>query len=277
MPELLTTSLIGEYEKILLYGEPGTGKTHTAGTMPGPIYFLIVGLPNEIKTLVGPTFRSQHPGVVVHYDYVLEESGERGQFENATAFDIAGDKLDAALEARRKGDLDFKTIVVENATTLIEVQMNKAMEVAYALSKNQSATTLRKYREHGMKIIGDADYGGAQSLMDQFLSWLTTRVEANVVLVAHEHQDKTKDRETRLETIHMIRPSFIGKHRTEIPRLFDNVWRTTVAGGGRNRAYEIQTVGDDKTLAKTRVGGVLPISDRNVNLSEWMELMRGVK
>jgi hypothetical protein len=278
MPEILTPDILKEPEKILLYGAPKTGKTHLAGTAPGDLYFLVIGPRNELKTLAAPAFRRQHPDKVVHYDFALEELGERGQFKQADAFNIACDLLDEALEMRRKGDIQFDSVIVENATTLTEVQMNMAIEINYSTGNvgNADKKALAKLRDFNILQPADNDWGSAQSLMNQMVNWLF-KLDVNVVMIAHEWIVETQDRKTKNKIVHAILPSFIGKLRTDIPRSFDNVWRTTVEGGGRGIRHALTTIGTEggnsapTVVAGSRVGGVLPEKMYDADLAEIIE------
>ena len=57
MPKPIDDSIIGVHEKILLYGLGGSGKTFTAATMPGTVYFIVfvvfleISCANYIKRL----------------------------------------------------------------------------------------------------------------------------------------------------------------------------------------------------------------------------------
>lgn len=265
-PQLLTPDLVGTREKFLIYGEPGTGKTRAALTAPGPIYFLAIGGPNEVKTYFSPSFRQAFPDKKVYLDVAEESIDERGQFDEAVGFDRACDLLDDALEADRKGDLNFETIVIDNATILSEFQMNKVFEISQIDAKDKTKTALRKLRDHGIYTPADYDWGGAQSLMGKFVSWLF-KLDKHIVFVAHEHQDTTTDRASHTQIIQSVKPLFIGKQRNQIANLFDNVWRMTMNG----QFFEARTVATDRpfsVIAKTRVGGVLDRDFRDVDL-EW--------
>ena len=60
MPKPLTSEIIGEREKFLLYGAPKRGKTFCALTAPAPIYFLAIGGPNEATTYFSKQFQDKY-------------------------------------------------------------------------------------------------------------------------------------------------------------------------------------------------------------------------
>jgi hypothetical protein len=277
MPQKLGDEVVGMREKFLLYGAPGTGKTFAAGTAPRP-YFLIAGPPNEVKTLRAPQFLDRYSNQEIYYDFIIEETGKRGVFEEAKAFDRACDLLDDALtrDADEDDDFSFETLVVDNATVLLSYQMHKAMEFNSTRQKS-GKTTLKNLQMDNILIPADNDYMSQMSLMNQFVDWLF-KIDKHVVLIAHEYMETSFDRKTRQTSIHAIKPLFTGKQRTEIPRAFDNVWRFEVSGSGRSTLYEAQTAGSNEPtiLAKTRFGGVLRQKERDVNLTEIIQQFQSV-
>lgn len=266
-PQLLTSDVVGMYEKFLFYGEPKTGKTFAALTAPDPIYVISVGNVNEIKTRFSRDFREKHPEKEIYFDVAEESMDERGQFDEAVGFDNVCDLLDRALDldADPDEDFSFNSLVIDNATVLGNYAMNKSMEVNYDSAKGKSKTALSKLRESNIVIPGDNDWMSQMSLMGQFVSWLF-RLKKHVVLVAHEWHETTTDRASHQTIITAAKPLFTGKQRTDIPALFDNLWRFQ-----RNaQFFEARTIGTDQPFsitAGTRVGGVLPSPYRDVNLT----------
>lgn len=257
--ELTPDQVLGQNEQFLIYGLPKTGKTFLALTAPDPIYYLVVGPMNELKTRYSKAFMERFPNKRVFADFALEEYGEHGEItDNPIGLDQVGEKLDAFLEAQKKGEMpQCKTIVVDNATVLEEYMMYKAMIAGYELAGNKEKTALKRLREYGIIKPGDLDWGAAQSLMDKFVNWLL-KLPYHVVFIAHEYQEFSRDSEnTRAQKLIGIYPLFIGKQRTLITRAFDNVWRMSRSGGGRSQQFMCQTVGSDIIVAGTRVGGIL--------------------
>lgn len=267
-PTHLTSEVVGRFEKFLIYGEPGTGKTFTAGTAPGPIYAISVGNLNEIKTLLGPTFKAVMPDQQIYYDVAEESMGDRGVFDEAVGFDHVCDLLDEAvrLDKDPTEDFSFETLIIDNATVLGNYAMNKAMEVGYQTANSKSKTALAKLRKLNIVTPADNDWMSQMSLMGQFVNWLF-RLKKHVVLIAHEWHETTTDRVSHTAKITSAKPLFTGKQRTEIPGLFDNVWRMDRNG----QFFEARTEASSHPFpltAKTRIGGVLDADYRNPNLSE---------
>lgn len=278
MPTLLTPeSVLGSNEIFLIYGEPKTGKSEIALTAPGPIYINCIGPANEIKTRYSRHFIERDKGIhnqkKYYFDSVRETYGTHGQItDNPTAFDEACTNIDNMLEAVRKGDMEQPTtIITDNATVLEEYQMNKSMIAGYELAGAKEKTALHRMRQFGIIKPGDNDWGGAQSLMTQYMSFVFS-LPFHIVMVAHEYKEFKASNGNSREREHVgTYPLFVGQQRTSIARAFDNVWRTSVEGS----RYLTQVVGDDKIVAGTRVGGVLCDSRNkfveNMNLTVAIE------
>lgn len=275
MPHPVDGSIVGEREKFLIYGGFGTGKTFASGTMPGQVYHLVFGGPNELKTLRSPDFMGMYPDAAGkhHFDYVKENLGARGIFQAANAYDWACDRLDEALLAEEKGDFKFDSLVLDGATGLRSFGMNKAIEITSDMAASQQKTALQRLKNHGIIIAGDNDWGAEQSLTMKFLNWVF-ELDKHLLIITHEWRQEKHDRKTRESTIVQVSPLFTGKHRVDVPAMFDNVWRFTVSGGERSRVFEVQTVGDDVVDAKTRYGGLLSAVERNINFTDAIEAFK---
>lgn len=276
MQELTPDLLLGQNEQILLYGEPGVGKTELALTAPGPIYYLCIGPENELKTRYSKHFltraNGKHKDKKIYFDSVRETRGKRGEFtDNPTGLDEAGDKLDLALGKFESGEVEKpETIVIDNATVLEEYQMNKAMVAGYETAENKDKTALKKMRDYGIIKPGDGDYGGAQSLMSKWMSWIMG-LDYNLIVIAHEYKEYVQKKGTREREIVGIYPLFVGQQRISIARSFDNVWQLSISGAGRGQLFHTRTTGSDIYVAKTRVGGIFNEIETNLDLSECIE------
>lgn len=272
----ISPSIIGEREKFLIYGDPGTGKTFDALTAPAPIFFLAIGGSNEAKTYYSQQFQKKHGKKEIFISVAEEELGDEGRVDSPVGFDRACTLLDEALESDDKGEVEFATIVVDNATVLSEYQMNKVIEISHmgAVSKGKdtSGTAYQKYQDSGLLVPFDSDWGATQSLMSKFTSWLF-RINKHIVFIAHEYQETVTNRMQQSREITGIKPLFIGNQRGRVANMFDNVWRKTKSG----QFYVARTVPLDRpypVIAKTRVGGILPEDYQNVDLTDAIEQLQ---
>lgn len=268
-PKPLSSDMIGQREKFLLYGEPKTGKTFCAGTLPEPIYYLAIGGDNEPKTFLGKDFIRKHGKKDIQFDEIKETRGARGIVNEPSGFDDACIALDEALEMDDKGTFQFASIVVDNATILSEMQMAKAIAISHMGAKAGKETTMDKYEASGILTPYDNDWGAAQSLMRQFVSWLFN-IDKHVALIAHEHKETTTDRKTRTQQIVAVKPQFIGKDRDQISNIFDNVWRFSRNG----QLYVARTTplgSPFPVIAGSRIGGIVDENYSDPNLADVIE------
>ncbi len=274
------TIIGGESEKFILYGNFGTGKTFAAHTAPGPIFSVVVGPENEMKAIKSVEFSKKYPKKAkeIFFAAAREDYVSRGKFRVAQGYDMACDIIDEAIRMKLEGDLDFKTLVIDNASTLMEYQMNKVLELGPSGDRSSASKANRVLREEGILIPADYDYKGQMSLMTQVITWVT-ELDVHLVLIAHEHVESHQVRETREKEITAIGPLFTGRNRTNIPNRFDNVWRFTASGSARARTFKAQTVGSSEptTQAKTRLGSVVPFSYSDVNLEQTIEKFKKVQ
>jgi hypothetical protein len=276
MPEKLTSKIIGEREKFLFYGAPKRGKTFSALTAPGPIYFLAIGGPNEAKTYFSKEFQTKHGKKEIVIDSAIEDVDKHGRCKTPIGFDHACNLLDEAMELDDKGEMDtstggFETLIVDNATVLEEFQMNKAIYVSN-LTRSDSAkgdSTQERLKKHGMLKPSDSDWGAAQSLMQNWYSWLF-KIDKHIVFIAHEYYVTRANRATQTVDTVGIQPLFVGKQRGRIANAFDNVWHFYKQG----QLYVARTVPQDTPvdiIAGTRLGGVLSPDYENPDLTKAIE------
>lgn len=276
MPRPLTSEIIGEREKFLLYGAPKRGKTFCALTAPEPIFFLAIGGPNEAKTYFSKQFQEKHGKKDIIIDHCVEEVDNMGRCKNPVGFDHACNLLDKALELDDKGELPtstggFETLIVDNATVLLEYQMNKVIYLS-DLGRSSDTTgdsTYEKFKESGILKPSDSDWGAAQGLMQNWYSWLF-KLEKHIVFIAHEYEVTKADRKTQTVNLIGIKPLFVGKQRNRIANAFDNVWHFYKQG----QMYIARTEPIDKPvdiIAGTRLGGIVSPDYQNPDLTKTIQ------
>jgi hypothetical protein len=274
-PELATPSLVlTEWERILLFGPGGTGKTFTAATAPEPQWWLTPGGKNELKTAFSPRFLKKH-GRKEMFITSVHEDREKGQMgDNPSGYDRCCDAVDGFLEWNERDHMGVQSIIVDNATVLEEYMMNKAIMAEYVLAGSKDKSVLSIERNYGIRKPHDSTYGGAQSFMDRWINWLR-ELPFHLVFVAHDRMEFEQDEEKRKRKLLRVLPEFVGAQRTSVPNKFDNVWYAMVSGGGRSQTWGIQTERDEVIQAKTRVGGILDATyERDPNIAEIIKQFR---
>lgn len=234
---------------LLLYGNSGTGKTYFIGSSGDRT--LIVTPSNGVATLKSALFKSQ-----IGANPFLEEVNEAPIPTRAEAFDKYSDIIDLYLE---KHTDEIDTIVVDDATALRRVALNKGLELNNKLGLSK---TINKSKEVIVPAV--QDYGIEMNLIEQFVREYTTRCKGfgkNFILTAHERLTYDKgDAMGDAPIIRKISPGFTGKtFPDDITGLFDLTWHTEVKGGGDRIFYQIRTQPDSVTVAKTRWGGLFPV------------------
>jgi len=270
-PTPISPDIIGENELTLLYGKPKTGKTFAALTAPPPIYFLSVGMENEAKVYYSKPFQQKYAARLKPDDLQIDV-GQTSQ--------EVKDLAEAAIEGDADGSgFQFNTIVVDSATPLTEFHLDVALEISYGAKveagRGTSKTAKAKLEEYGALVPQKGDWGIAQGIMKRFVSELV-RVGKHIVFIAHEYETyQAGPQQTQI--LAGVEPSFIGKQRTQIGNVFDNVWRMTKAG---DDAYVARTEagtspkGGYSIIAGSRMGGVLPKDYINPDLTKAYQELR---
>jgi hypothetical protein len=260
----INSSIIGGADKFLIYGDPGTGKTHLALTAPPPILYLCTGLQEELQTFYGKNFQEKYKmlhGRYLREDEVLFDAVDLAfswKNEDATGFDQVKDMIQKAVNMEKAGEIKFNSIVIDNVTTLTELQIEKAIRLAN-LSRPPEATsksTEQKYIESGVLQVADFEWKDVMNMMSKFLSEAFVLDDKVFVVIAHEWEQVVTDRATKVQSTTKVKPAFIGKQRDQIANLFSNVWRMYNIG----QITAARTVGKDanpEIIAKSRIGGVI--------------------
>lgn len=261
--------VLGEWERILLYGPSGVGKSFTAGTAPEPQWWLTPGGKNEAKTIFSPDFIKKH-GKKEAFITSVTEDRKKGQFlDNPNGYDRCCHAVDSFLDWNEQKGAGVQTIIVDNATILEEFMMNKAIMAEYHMAGTTSKTVLAQERAYGIRKPHDSTYGGAQSLMDQWINWLR-ELPFHLVFIAHHYEVSEQISGTRERRVVSVRPLFVGQQRISVPNKFDNVWYGKVSGGGRSRVYGFQTQRNEIIEARSRVSLLDALQERDVDISEFI-------
>lgn len=262
MPQQISPAMLGRKDRFLLYGDSGTGKTHCALTAPPPIYYVCTGAENELDTFYSKNFQDNYKKLHGHF---LQEKDLQYDFvdlpfswknDDASGFDQIKAKVEKAVVESIGGGFQFNSVVFDNASTLIDLQIEKAIKLS-AISSSTDKSTEKKYNETGILQVADFEWKDVMNMMEKFLSEVFV-LDKVFVVIAHEWEQVVTDRATKVQSTTKIKPAFIGKQRDDIPNMFSNVWRMYNYADNKTAARTIGKDSNPVTIAKTRIGGIIP-------------------
>ncbi len=262
---------VGESVVMLVYGPSGSGKTHFAGTAGSRTLIANTGV--GIVTLKSPGFKARHPGV----DPIVETVYEGILPDKAAGHDQLCDLLDRYLDPKNPEFNEYDTVVIDDATALRRMAMNKALEINADLDKSKSLTASRK---HGSLVVAVQDYGEEMAIVDQFITdyiMLCKKHNKHFILLAHERNEYGKAAGIgQPKPLIKTRPGFTGQTFPDsVTGHFDHVWYLETQGGGDRVFYYARTAGDSALTAKTRWDGVFPVRIQNPNFLNVVKTIRG--
>lgn len=230
-----------DFVKALIYGPNGTGKTTIAGTFPSPIIFDI----NERGTRVLAT----EDGLI--------KKRSVDQFE----------MLVQGFWYLKNGNHPYKTVVLDNITTLQEVAMKYIMnkEADFDLSKDMDMPTKR-------------DWGGLSQILKRWLIDFRN-LPMNVIFIAQERRDKDEDLESDEASVY---PQVTPSVRGILGAAVDVIGRTYVkevadSEGKTKNKFCMRVAPGPKYLAKIRLssGAQTPNSIVNPRYESLIKIMNG--
>lgn len=231
-----------EFIKAIFYGPNGTGKTTLSGTFPGPVLILDV---NERGTRV-----------------LASEDGKCKK-RSVDEFEMFAQ----AFWFLKAGKHPFKTVVIDNVTTLQEVAMKYIMnkDTEYDLNKDMDMPTKR-------------DWGGLSQILKRWLIDFRN-LPMNVVFILQEKRDKDDDLESDEASVYpQVSPSvraILGAAVDVIGRTY--VMEKTDAEGKTVTKFCLRVAPGPKYLAKIRLprGAQTPKSIANPSYDALIKIMNG--
>lgn len=246
MLEIDTQTLKPDIRKLLLIGNPGTGKTNFIKTMPKPIY--VFSFDKGYATLAG------EEGIKIGLCMDENRYAPKAYAEFKQRFDklIAGEKFkwpDGREEA-------YQTIALDNITFLSTMLYDH----------------LQRINNNIDKPGGYAVYGLVKSYMKDVVNKAVTIANYVVctALVEVEKDDTTGEI--------FFKPSAEGSIRNELGAWFDAVFFLTVdktPQGDRN--YKLITVGERRQQAKIRLPSKIANSISAVEVPDFSLLMKKIE
>lgn len=259
MTNIPQPSNLGSYKPMLsgipalFYGAAGSGKTELAATAGSDT--LIVNTGKGMATLLSPGFRSRHPKDLPDIVDISETISDHGYVKSTQVYDLVCDVIDDQL---KKNHDKYRTIVLDDLTSLRRSALIKGMEINQASGRSQSANISKTLK---LPIKSVQDYGIEMDLIAQFISGyveILGSLGINFVVLAHERVTyKKSDKVGEVASIQRIRPAVTGeKFPDDLPQYFDLIGYCYVLASGDKPVHKVKFSLDNIILAKNRWGGV---------------------
>lgn len=196
-------------QKILIYGQPGSGKTCFAAGMPTPMLYL--------------DFDSKVDSAALYYKADKERLGQidvRQLGSNLTVNPIVElEKIIAQelIPQERSGEMKFKTLVLDSITTFSAATLRYIVETNPGINRVKT----KQGAQPGMQ-----DFGILKREFAKLIPGLLA-LPCNVIMLGHIAIDKDEN------TGEMIRgPVMDGSFSRELPAYFKEAWRSYVDDKG---------------------------------------------
>lgn len=204
-----------EWLKLLVVGQPGTGKSVLASTFPTPGF--VFDFSGGIITYRG-----------LDFDYNQYPIAPQGWLQFEKDFREVGAFV-------KEGK--YKTVVLDDTTALIDVAMEKALSLDP--KRNPAGGPLWNVHYQMVKNL-------IEGKLRQMLGW-----SCNIVIIAH--MDVVKDDESG--AIIEVKPLMTGQLAVRMPGYFDEVYYTTVRKEGEKVKFLVQTISIGLKNARSRLSG----------------------
>jgi len=236
--------------RILIFTEPGGGKTALAGTFPQPLF---IDTDRGMKTIASKWYREWSGfdegrlGQIGFRTFDDEYDPRTGLFKSAKAFFEAI----AFVNQEAKSD-EWRTIVFDSISTLQILAMHVGLELsAQRGSVSKALATARTQGNLPVAVPTQADYGSEMAAFEQFMNGaqhVAFGLQKHLVMLAHVRETTGASGGILTKEPYLIGSSI----RAQVAKWFDEVWYLETAGNGERRLIT-QAKGALKIL-KTRHG-----------------------
>lgn len=241
-------------EAVLLYGGPKSGKTVFAGSFEPPIY--IADFDNGISSIIG------HPQAeLIEYDTYFNQDPESP--EPIFAWE---DRVESMWKHfRSEKTFPYKTVVIDSATLLLKLLMNKAFKGTVS-AKDQELK----------RVLGVAPARGHWNVQMAYFDQEVRRLLAMPcykVLICHE--DTTDP--------YKIRPLLTGKQKEGIFPLFSEIYHMENLTEGDRPIFVVRIRSNENVFAGSRLdnhnrlGAMYRWTDTASGLPIWDAFQRMLK
>jgi hypothetical protein len=226
--------------RVLVYGRSGSGKTFGAGTFPRPVF---MDFDKGIATLRNPAFVGKYGVLDIEYEQFTEKSiAKGGVVSQHNAFDDAYVFYQQMMKPDKVGTFD--TWVIDTATSLSEIALNKAL---IFMSGQKLSNTHATAMAQGVVVPKLQDFGAERSLIEQFVAMVLGSGK-NVVLLCHEKE--LYEGENVVGRV----PLLTGKGVEAICAQFDEVYNLQPLRKGPDIVRSLVTEQVGRNMAKSRLG-----------------------
>lgn len=208
---------------IIIYGDLGTGKTHSLGTAPKPIVIDSFD-PGGLDTL-RPEIEASD---VIPTDYAESDPLKPTSFAKwVSSLNLRRTKKFYEQLAERGG-----TYCIDSATTWADSIMDFVLQKAGRVGETPQLQ----------------DYGKQITILRQYM-YSFTQLPCHCILTAHITFDKD-------EVLGGIKTNILitGKAKVRIPMLFSEIWVALCKATSKGSEYKFQTQSDSLYTARTRIG-----------------------
>lgn len=229
----------GDSFQALVYGRSGSGKTFGAGTFPRPLF---MDFDRGIATLRNPAFVAKYGVRDITYEQFVETHTTKG---GVVSQHEAFDKAFLFYERMMKDHSgDFDTWVIDTATTLSEIALNKAL---IFMGQSKLSQTHAIAMTQGVVVPKIQDYGAERSLVEQFISMVKNSGKNTVVLC---HEKELYEGDTVVGRV----PLLTGKGVEAVCLQFDEVYNLQTVKKGTETRRQVVTEAVGRNMAKSRLG-----------------------
>lgn len=239
MPSAKDVTVDTQFLKVMLVGDPGTGKSTCAGSFPTPGYIF------------------DFSGGIVGY------RGLDFDYDQFSMSPIGWVEFEKALVQVRKDVKEgkYKTVVVDDLSGMTDLAMERSLQ-------------LDPKRNPAGGPLWQVHYGMVKNLMEGRLRQILD-LDCNVVFIAH----LTVIKDENSGTIVGVEPMLTGQLSTKIPGYFDEVYYCSTVKREGELKWIVQTVPVGFNKSRSRISGkqhLLPDYMDN-DYAEIMAYIRGTK
>jgi phage nucleotide-binding protein len=235
LSELKTTNLI----KLLLYGQPGAGKTVFASSFPGPI--LVFDFDNKMSSAA--RFFASDKERMNQIEVI-----SLGAALKTDPIDLMTKHVDQLVKEQQSGTYTYRTLVVDSITTFSAACLLHIVRTNPGIKRVET--------QQGFQP-GMQDYGILKREFTRLIPGLLS-LDMNVVMLGHESLDKDEITGELIRGVTMD-----GSFSQQLPVYFEEVWRAFVKEDKGVRSYWAQTQSDGKYKCRSQIPGLpaqIPLS-----------------